>query len=509
MSAVASRLLKLEGVTKAFPGVLANDDVSFDLQRGEIHALLGENGAGKTTLMGMLFGLHRPDAGRILVEGEEVQLTSPREALARGIAFVQQHYSLIPTLSVAENVLLSQRYGRALRLTRHQCLAKLEAASRKYGLPVDVDARIDELGVAEQQRVELLKALIDDPKLLILDEPSALLSHHETEELWRTLRTLSKAGVAIILIAHKLDEVLAIADRITVLRRGRNITTVVARDVDAKALGALMVGDIDRTDTAHAAERPLAEVMLTVDNVTIKGDRSVPIASGISFDVRAGEILGIAGVAGGGQTELLEAIAGIRPIDAGTVRLDQRPITSVSVSARQRLGLAYVPPDRHKDGLIGPLTIAENLSLASKGVTPPLSRGGILQRKATADFAAKSITRFDIRARGPETPCRTLSGGNQQKVILARELSRQPKAILCCYPTRGLDFAATAAVHAELRGAAARGSAVVLVSLDLSELLSLCDRILVMQGGHIRGGGAARDLSEQKLGLLLGGESLS
>jgi simple sugar transport system ATP-binding protein len=508
MSADAPHLLSLEGVTKAFPGVLANDDVSFDIRRGEIHALLGENGAGKTTLMDVLFGLHQPDAGRILIEGEEVKLSSPREALVRGIAFVQQHFSLISTLSVLDNILLSQRYGRAVRLTRHQCLEKIKAASGKYGLNVRAHARIEDLGVAEQQRVELLKALIDDPKLLILDEPSALLSHHETDELWRTLRKLSKAGVAIILIAHKLDEVLAIANRITVLRRGRKITTVVACDVDAVALSTLMVGDIARPAPQSAGVRQQGDVVLSAANVTIKGDRGNPIANDVSFDVHAGEILGIAGVAGGGQTELIEAVAGIRGSSTGSLHLNQRQITGLSVRARKQLGLAYVPPDRHKDGLVGPLTIAENLSLAECGVTPPISRGGVLNRKAIADFATRSIERFDIRARGHDTPCGKLSGGNQQKVILARELARQPTIILCCYPTRGLDFAATAAVHGELRDAAARGSAVLVVSLDLSELLTLCDRILVMQGGHIRGGGATRDLSEQKLGLLLGGEAL-
>jgi general nucleoside transport system ATP-binding protein len=508
MTADAPHLLSLEGVTKAFPGVLANDDVSFDLRRGEIHALLGENGAGKTTLMGMLFGLHRPDAGRILIEGKEVELSSPRQALNRGIAFVQQHYSLISALSVLDNILLSQRYGRAMRLTRRQCLEKIKAASKKYGLHVRADARIEDLGVAEQQRVELLKALIDDPKLLILDEPSALLSHHETDELWHTLRTLSKAGVAIILIAHKLDEVLAISDRITVLRRGRKIATVNARDVDAFALSALMVGDIPRTAPHPSAERQTGKVVLSVTNVTIKGDRGYPIANDISFEVCAGEILGIAGVAGGGQTELVETIAGIRSDSTGCVLIDERKIPGLSVRARQQLGLAYVPPDRHKDGLVGPLTIAENLSLAATGVAPAVSRSGVLHSKSMAELATKSMERFDIRARGHDTPCSKLSGGNQQKVILARELARRPKAILCCYPTRGLDFAATAAVHAELRDAATRGSAVLVVSLDLLELMTLCDRILVMQGGHIRGGGATSDLSEQKLGLLLGGEAL-
>jgi len=503
--AAGEPFLKVEGVSKAFPGILASDDVSFDLQRGEIHALLGENGAGKTTLVSMLFGLLRPDAGRILLDGKPLELANPREALSRGLAFVQQHYSLIPTLSVTDNIMLSQRYGRGSGLTRAACQAQIAEVSARYALTIRPDARIDELSVAEQQRVELVKALMDQPRVLILDEPTALLSRDDTVALWNTLRALAGSGVGIILIAHKLDEVIAIADRITVLRRGRRIATLPTSETDVRALGALMVGGVeDGRAAVLSSERRLGPVALAVENIAIAGERG---ARDLTFDVRAGEIVGIGGVVGAGQVELLEAIAGVRACANGSVRLHDIDVTSLSVTQRQRRALAYIPPDRHRDGLVGTLSIADNLALAASGIEPAVSRMGVLRPRAIATHAARSTERFDIRSGGPQTPCSKLSGGNQQKVILARELSRNPKVVLCCYPTRGLDFAATAAVHSELRGAAQRGAAVVVVSLDLSELLALCDRVLVMQGGRIRGGGTAADLTEEKLGLLIGGEA--
>lgn len=500
--------LKVEGVSKAFPGVLANDNVSFDLRRGEIHALLGENGAGKTTLMGMLFGLHRPDAGRILIDGKELDLSSPRDAISRGLAFVQQHYSLIPALTVLDNVMLSQRYGRGGHMSRTQCQERISEVCEHYRLEVRTNARVEDLSVAEQQRVELVKALMDNPRVLILDEPTALLSRKETNELWTTLRALAQSGVAIIIIAHKLDEMVAIADRISVLRHGRNVATLSTADADVGALGALMVGGVGHGHHAHHGERVLGDVALEVENVTVTaGRKDVPTVDAVSFTAREGEILGIGGVVGAGQVELLEAIAGVRRASSGSIRLAARDITSLPVKTRQRIGLAYVPPDRHRDGLVGPLSIADNLALAAFGVEPAVSRAGLLRPCAISTHAEQSIARFDIRCSGSEAPAGKLSGGNQQKVILARELSRKPKVVLCCYPTRGLDFAATAAVHAELRQAAAQGAAVIVVSLDLSELLDLSDNILVMQGGRIRGGGPAEDLSEEKLGLLIGGGS--
>jgi simple sugar transport system ATP-binding protein len=504
------QLLEVEGVSKAFPSVLANDNVSFDLRHGEIHALLGENGAGKTTLMGMLFGLHRPDAGRILVEGEEVAFTGPRDAISRGFGFVQQHYSLIPTLTVANNIMLGQRYGRVGRIRRAACERKIAQTSARHGLEVDLAARIEDLTVGEQQRVELLKALLDTPKVLILDEPTALLSSAETVELWQTLKGLARSGVGIILIAHKLDEVIAVADRMTVLRRGRKIATVEAADADVASLGALMVGDIGKTQVTARRRRLCGDetAILTLSGVAVPGDRASFAAQEISFEVRGGEILGIGGVVGGGQVELLEAIAGVRPIGNGTIRLDGRDIGSMSIRARQERGVAYVPPDRHRDGLIGPLSIADNLALCASG-SPATSRFGILQPKAIAQRAERLIERFDIRSGGRQTPSGQLSGGNQQKVILARELAREPKVILCCYPTRGLDFAATAAVQAELRGAADRGAAVVVVSMDLIELFDLADRMVVMQGGRIRGGGAVGDLTAEKIGLMIGGGAVT
>lgn len=504
--AAGSPFLKIEGVSKAFPGVLANDNVSFDLQRGEIHALLGENGAGKSTLMGMLFGLHRPDAGRILIDGQELDLSSPRDAINRGLAFVQQHYSLIPALTVLDNIILSQRYGRGTHTSRAIARTKAADVARRYGFAIDLNARVEDLSVAAQQRVELVKALMDDPQVLILDEPTALLSHDDATELWRLLRSLAATGVGIVLIAHKLDEVIAVADRITVLRRGRHVTTIPTSDADAQTLGALMVGDVSLPARTERERGKPGNVALALRSVTVGGEHALPAARDIDFEVREGEILGIGGVVGAGQVELLEAIAGVRRCWAGAIYFGETDITSLAIRGRQRLGVGYIPPDRRSDGLVGPLSVADNLALAADGVDPAVSRYGVLNPGAISAHAERSIARFDIRCSGMSTPCSKLSGGNQQKVILARELSRRPKVVLCCYPTRGLDFAATAAVHAELRAAAAAGAAVVVVSLDLSELLELADRVLVMQGGRIRGGGATTDLTEEKLGLLIGGE---
>ncbi len=499
-------LLKVDGVSKAFPGVLANDAIAFDLRAGEVHALIGENGAGKTTLMGILFGLHTPDAGRIIVNGKELAPGNPHEAIIHGIGFVQQHYSLIPTLTVIENLVLTSRYGAGRSVPRAEIEKRVRETSQRYGFTLELNTPVERLSVSEQQHLELIKALLSEPRILILDEPAALLTAEEVKQLWRILRDLAETGVGIILIGHKLEEVLAIADRITVLRQGCAVATIPARDVDAGSLGEMMVGELRTSDREAAKSGPIREgaPVLETRELWVSGDRSPHLVKDVSFSVRRGEVLGIAGIAGGGQIELLEAIAGIRPVERGTTWLHGQDINNLTTRERQIRGIAFIPADRHRDGLIGPMSLAENLALCSRRDSS-VSRSGILLPRSIETRAQSLMRRFDIRAFGPAAPAANLSGGNQQKLILARELSRDPEVLLCCYPTRGLDFAATRAVHDELTQAAQRGAAVVIVSIDLVELLELSDRLIVIQAGRITGEVEPDQVSVAEVGVMLGG----
>lgn len=499
-------LLKVDGVSKAFPGILANDAVTFDLKEGEIHALIGENGAGKTTLVGILYGLHRPDAGRILVDGKELKPGEPREAIVHGLGFVQQHYSLVPTLTVIENLILSSYYGTGRLLSRDEIERRVAEISERHGLTLDRSAKVERLSVGEQQHVELIKTLIGSPRVLILDEPAALLSADEVQKLWQILRDLASGGVGIILIGHKLEDVLAIADRITVLRQGRVVATVPATNVDAAQLGAMMVGSLTGESRGNrpAMSRVESSTVLEVQRLSVSGDRAPNLVKEISFSVKSGEVLGVAGIIGSGQGELLEAIMGIRPTNGGSVLLHGRDISGLTIGERRARGMAFVPGDRHRDGLIGPMSLADNLALSSNG-QPPVSRSGILYLSSIEFLATAAMKRFGIKAAAPSVSAATLSGGNQQKLILARELSRDPEVVLCCYPTRGLDFAATADVHEELRLAAARGAAVVVVSIDLSELLALANRLIVLQAGRITGELMTDQVTAAELGMMLGG----
>lgn len=499
-----TEVLKVDGVTKAFPGVLANDAVSFDLKAGEIHAVIGENGAGKSTLMGLLFGLHRPDSGRIYVSGRQALLEGPRDAIALGIGFVQQHYSLVPTLTVLDNIVLNQRFGGGTPMPRRAVAAKAAELAGRYRIAIDFDTEVERLSPGEQQRVELIKALIADPRVLILDEPAALLSPDETRQLWQILRDLAASGVGVILIGHKLEDVLAVSDRVTVLRRGRVVATVDAAAASPQSLGALMVGDIKETRRAPRTRQGNGTPVLSVRDLVVDGERGRQAVRGVGFAVAAGEILGLAGLTDSGQDELLEAIAGCRATARGAIALAGEDIDGLSVRARQERGIAYVPADRHRDGLIGPMSLADNLALVSTG-EPRVSRHGILRLGVMNERARKLIALFDVRAAGPRVNAETLSGGNQQKVILARELSRSPRLILCCYPTRGLDFAATEAIHNKLRAAADAGAAVVVASIDLEELFLLSDRLLVIQGGRIAGEVLPQNASAEEVGVMMGG----
>jgi general nucleoside transport system ATP-binding protein len=500
-------LLRMEAITKAYPGIVANDNVSFDLRAGEIHALLGENGAGKSTLMAILFGLERPDSGRILVDGKEVVIVTPRDAIRYGIGFVQQHFSLIPTLTVLDNIVLARRFGAGGRTDRNYCLRRLLDIETEYGLGVDPAARVERLSVSEQQKVELLKALILDPSILILDEPAALLSAEDVNQLNAILRRLAQRGYGIILIGHKLADILSVAHRISVLRRGRHVATLNAAEASPASLGRLIVGDLKLPPEQGEPRASAGAPVLVVENLCIAGQRSTAAIESITLSVHAGEILGIAGVAGSGQVELMEALAGVRSAVSGRVLLADEDIEPLSISERQARGLAFIPPDRHRDGMAAALSLAESFVLRPIARRPHLSRWGILRSRAIASHAHDLIERFDIRGGGHQVPVGTLSGGNQQKAILARELDRDPKLILCCYPTRGLDFAAASAVHAHLRRICDGGAAVIVASLDLEELFAVCDRIVVMQGGRLQGE-LPHGATEADIGLMLGGKAV-
>jgi simple sugar transport system ATP-binding protein len=500
-------LLRMEAITKAYPGVVANDDVDFDLREGEVHAVLGENGAGKSTLMAILFGLQQPDSGRIVLNGKQISIAAPRDAIQHGIGFVQQHFSLIPTLTVLDNVVLARRFGSGGQSDRRFCLRRLREIESEYGLAVDPAARIEALSIADQQKVELLKALILDPRILILDEPAALLSVDEIRQLNAILRRLAGRGYGVILIGHKLADILSVADRVSVLRRGRSIATLAAADVSPGVLGQLIVGDLKPVPEWSRRRLVDGPPVFAVENFSVVDDRASLVVENVSLSMRSGEILGIAGVAGSGQIELMEALAGVRSTTSGRAVLFDQNIAGWSIAARQARGLAFIPPDRHRDGMVGSLSIAESFVVRPTARHLELSRWGFLRPRAVGRHAQNLVEQFDVRGGGHQALVGTLSGGNQQKVILARELDRHPKVVLCCYPTRGLDFAAASAVHAHLRRICDDGAAVLITSLDLDELFAVCDRTVVMQGGRIRGE-VPRGASAADVGLLLSGEAL-
>jgi simple sugar transport system ATP-binding protein len=496
----ASPLVVLEGITKAYPGVLANDEVTLDLQPREIHAILGENGAGKTTLMGVLSGLHRPDAGRILLDGREVSFDSARDALACGIGYVQQHFSLIPTLTVAQNAVLALRAG-GVRISPAAAAERMQALARRYGSEVEQRVRIEDLGVGDQQRAEILKALIREPRVLILDEPSALLTPQEAAELASLLRQLAEEGVAIFLISHKLQEVLEVADRVSVLRRGRLVDTLRAPEGTRSKLAELMIGELRvRGSEPSTGASVSGDVRLKVEDVWVKSDRGSDAVRGVSFEVRAGEILGVAGIEGSGQVELTEALAGVRAAARGRVVIDGRELDP---SGRETT-VAHVPADRVRSGLVPTLSVSENLVLPVAD-DPPFSRFGFLRPGPIRERAEDLIRRFDIRVPRSDVQAAVLSGGNQQKVVLARELAGRPGVIVCCYPTRGLDFNATEAVQREIYSRREEGTAIVYASVDLDELLELTNRIVVLHRGRMTGELTTKDATAEQLGLLMTG----
>jgi general nucleoside transport system ATP-binding protein len=495
----------MRGITKRFPGVVANDQVDFEAAAGEVHALLGENGAGKSTLSNILTGLYRPDEGEILVRGRRVEFRAPRDALDAGISMVHQHFRLVDRFTVAENIVLGdhRREGRAFRLRHRAIERRVGELGQRYGLAVDPRARVWQLSVGEQQRVEILKALYLDAQILILDEPTAVLTPPEAEVLFETLRELAADGRTIVFISHKLHEVKAVSDRVTVLRGGQAIATVSAAEATPRSLAELMVGR-RLGEGVRAEPRAPGEVVLGLEDVWAEGDRGGAAVKGVSLAVRAGEIVAVAGVAGNGQRELAETIAGIRPPTKGAVRVTGKTPRPGDPRAAIAAGVAYVPEDRLGTGLAPSVSIASNLALKSYR-KPPASTGPLLRLRRIRERAAELIQRYRIAAPGPAAPVRLLSGGNLQKVVLAREFSGRPKVFVAASPTRGLDVGAIESVHSYLHEAAAGGVGVLLLSEDLDEILALADRIAVIYEGEIVGETGRDEASVEEIGLLMAG----
>jgi ABC-type uncharacterized transport system ATPase subunit len=504
-TAAAPAAVAMRGITKRFPGVVANDGVDFEAAAGEVHALLGENGAGKSTLSNILTGLYRPDEGEIFLYGRRVEFHAPRDALDAGICMVHQHFRLVEPFTVAENVVLGDHRGegRSFRVHPRRVERRVGELSKRYGLAVDPRARIWQLSLGEQQRVEILKALYRDARILILDEPTAVLTPQEAEVLFETLRGMAAEGRTVVFISHKLHEVKAVADRVTVLRGGRTIATVDVADATPRSLAALMVGR-ELAAARPRDEREAGDAVLRVEDVWADGDRGGAAVKGVSLDVRAGEIVAIAGVAGNGQRELAETIAGVRPATRGSVRVRGRKLRDGDPRAAIAAGIAYVPEDRLGTGVAPSLSIQANLVLKSyrEGAH---SHGPLLRLRRIREKAHELIARYRIAAPGPAAPARLLSGGNLQKVVLAREFSGRPAVVVAASPTRGLDVGAIETVHAYLRDAAADGVALLLLSEDLDEILALADRIAVMYEGRILGELSADTADVEEIGLLMAG----
>lgn len=498
-------LLAVERLTKTFPGVVANYEIDLDLFAGEIHAVLGENGAGKTTLMGAIYGLNRPDSGSIRFEGVEVELDSPRTALALGIGYVQQHFSLIPTLTVAENLVLSLR-SSGERVAVREGERRVRDLSARYALDVPADISVESLSVGQQQRAEVLKALAKDARVLILDEPTSVVTPQEAAELASVLQRLASEGVGIFLISHKLEEVLRIAHRITVLRHGRLVGTLAASEATQTGLAEMMVGTLAAAADAASSSTAVGDPVLVVDRVSIAGDYGRLGVRDITFVARAGEVVGVAGVEGSGQVELMEGLAGVRPIASGTAVLAGELLNGLSARERQQRGVAHVPADRLGTGFVGTLSIAENLILPLAD-DDRFSKYGVMRRQAVTQHARSLIAEYDIRVAGPDVLAGTLSGGNQQRLVLARELSRSPVAVLTSFATRGLDFASTRAVHRRILQMRDAGACVLYASVELDELLALTDRIIVLHHGTLTGEVPTADATSEQLGLLMGGSA--
>lgn len=497
-------VLQLSGITKRFPGVLANDHIDLTLNQGEILALLGENGAGKTTLMNILYGLYQPDEGEIMVRGKKIMVTSPTDAINAGIGMVHQHFMLIPVFTVAENVMLGQE---ALKpggfLDQEKTGRRILDISGQYNLDVNPKAYVSDLPVGVQQRVEIIKLLYREADILIFDEPTAVLTPQEADELFKIMRLLVSQGKSIIFITHKLREVLEIADRIEVIRRGKVVGSTTPAEADKAKLAAMMVGRPVDLDVDKIPAR-VGEEVLKIDNMTVADDQQQITVDGISLEIKAGEILGIAGVQGNGQTELVEAITGLRDCISGKITLLGQDITRATPRTVTELGAAHVPEDRQRVGLVLPFPVADNLMLCSY-YQKPFAKGIIRQDEAVVENAVELIKEFDIRTPNEKTSAGSLSGGNQQKVIIARELSRDIKFLVASQPTRGLDVGSIEYIHKRIVKKRDEGCAVMLVSPELDEIMELSDRIAVMYRGKVIACVSADQTTKEHIGLLMAG----
>ena len=498
--------VELRGITKRFPGVVANEDVDLTVEAGQVHALLGENGAGKSTLMNILYGLYRQTEGQILLDSVPTDLSSPADAIANGIGMVHQHFMLVPVFTVAENVMLGvepTRSGRGGVLDRNAARRRVEDLSERHGLDVDPDALIEDLPVGVQQRVEILKALYRKADCLILDEPTAVLTPSEIDDMLGIVRKLADEGRSVIFISHKLREVMEIADTITVLRRGRVVETLAPEDCDEQKLATAMVGRdvqlvVDREEAAPA------ETVLRVKDLRVRDDRDQLAVADVSLDVRAGEIVAVAGVQGNGQTELVEGIVGLRRPTAGSVELDGTVVTGASTARMVDLGVAHVPEDRQRDGLVGTFPVADNfvLNLTRR---KPFASGIRINRKAIRQNAEQLVRDFDVRTASVDTAVGTLSGGNQQKVIVGREMSHASRLLVLSQPTRGLDVGSIQYIHRRIVEARDAGLAVLLNSSELDEVLALADRVVVMYRGSVIGEVSGAEATRESVGLLMAG----
>lgn len=497
-------IIEMLHITKEFPGIIANDDITLQLRKGEIHALLGENGAGKSTLMSVLFGLYQPEAGEIRKNGQVVRINDPNDATALGIGMVHQHFQLIDVFTVLDNIILGAETTKLGFLQKKEARKKVEALSKKYGLEVDLDAKVEDITVGMQQRVEILKMLYRDNEILIFDEPTAVLTPQEIEELMATMKEFAREGKSILFISHKLNEIMEVADRVTVLRKGKYVGTVNTKDTNKQALSNMMVGRPVQLevvkDEAHPGETVLKVEHLSVPSHSHKRDA----VRDVSFEARAGEILCIAGIDGNGQTELIYGLTGLDKCSAGTVTLCGRDISHASIRHRGE-NMSHIPEDRHKHGLVLDFTLEQNLVL-QRYREPQFQHFGFIRDDQVRGYAQRLIEQYDVRSgQGPVTTARSMSGGNQQKAIIAREVDRDKALIVAVQPTRGLDVGAIEYIHKQLVAERDKGKAVLLVSLELDEVMSLSDRILVMYEGEIVGELDPKTTTVQELGLYMAG----
>ncbi|MEP6689675.1 MAG: ABC transporter ATP-binding protein [Gemmatimonadaceae bacterium] len=500
--------ISMKGIVKRFGSVVANDGAELDVIAGEIHAVVGENGAGKSTMMRILAGLYAPDAGTVAVLGTDVTGWRTADAIAAGVGMVHQHFMLVPPLTIAENVILGREPTRGMAIDMPRAVAEVQRVAEEFGFEMDPHRRVADLSVGEAQRVEILKTLFRGARILILDEPTALLSPPEITELWRVLRRLRDSGGTIVLITHKLDEVMDVSRRITVMRHGRTVARLLTAETTPTEIARAMVGrEVALMGAAPPApSRSTASAGLSIANLVVSGSRRERAVDGVSLTVGAGEIVGIAGVEGNGQTELVEAIAGLRAVTSGTIALGTRDVTRLTVRARAAAGLAHIPEDRHRRGLILDYSIADNLIL---GDQHEYTKGATLDRGRIASQASEKIRQFDIRPPDATLAARGLSGGNQQKIVIAREMGDEFTVLLASQPTRGVDVGAIEFIHAELRAARDAGKAVLLVSAELTEILALSDRVAVMYGGRIAAALPRAEATTETLGPLMTGATLA